>query len=288
MNQLNDQPREPMHGANLVNRVNAPTGTLQLVARSEAGRTVLERVRYEGISRCSRAFPSGEGALVVLSQLGPGVVRGDTVTTHGRLDAGAHLIVTSQTATRLMGGPRNSHARASWTVGEGAILELIGEPLVANAGARYESTTRIQLGTRSLALISEIAQVPAGSDVRLMTSVRRSDLELYYDSIDAAAAAPHVIGSFTLVGLDAATISPILSALDACADNARDVRCGTGELFNGVFCRLTATDAWTARSVLEELRIAVWTAYAKTSFGPTRADVVWSTPVTALGSSLPG
>jgi urease accessory protein UreH len=234
---------------------------LEIAARREAGRTILERVRYEGISRCSRAFPSGDATRIVLSQLGPGVVRGDTVETHGRLGPGAHLIVTSQTATRLMGGPRSSHARATWTLAEGSILELMGEPLLANAGARYESSTRIDLGTRSLALITEIVQVPAGTDVRLTTSIRRSGLELYYDAIDAAAAAPNVVGSLALLGLDGAAISPILSALDRYADNARDVRIGIGELPNGVFCRLTATEAWTARSVLRDLRLAGWAAY---------------------------
>ncbi len=238
--------------------MSAPTGTLQLAARREAGRTVLERIRYDGISRCSRAFPAGNATQIVLSQLGPGVVRGDSVTTHGRLGPGAHLIVTSQTATRLMGGTRAARAQASWTLGEGAILELIGEPLLANPGARYESSTTIELGIRSLALITEIAQVPAGTDVRLTTSVRRSGFELYYDAIDAAASATHVVGSFALVGLEATAISPILSALDRIADDARDVRAGIAELPTGVFCRLTATDAWTARSVLGDLRTAVW------------------------------
>lgn len=242
--------------------MNAPTGTLQVAARREAGRTILERVRYDGISRCSRAFATGTAARIVLSQLGPGVVRGDTVTTHGRLSAGAHLIVTSQAATRLLGGPRASHARASWIVGEDAILELLGEPLVANPGARYESSTTIELEARSLALVTDIAQVPAGSDVRLTTSVRRSEVDVYYDAIEAAGAAPHVVGSFALLGLQTAAISPILGALDRAADAARDVRCGVGELPNGVFCRFRATDAWTARTVLSELRSVVWAAYA--------------------------
>jgi len=245
--------------------VSAPTGTLQIAARREAGRTILERVRYEGISRCSRAFPSGDATRIVLSQLGPGVVRGDAVTTHGRLGPGAHLIVTSQTATRLMGGPRSSRARATWTLGEGAVLELIGEPLVANAGARYESTTTIELEARSLALVSDIVQLPAGTDVRLTTSIRRSGCELYYDAIDAAAAAPHVVGSFAFLGLEATAISTILTALDRCADDARDVRAGVGQLPDGAFCRLTAADAWTARAVLREMRIDVWTAYAHTA-----------------------
>jgi urease accessory protein UreH len=249
--------------------VSAPTGTLQLAARSEAGRTVLERVKYDGISRCSRAFAVGEAAQIVLSQLGPGVVRGDSVTTYGEVGAGAHLIVTSQTATRLMGGSRAAHAQATWTLGEDAVLELIGEPLVANVGALYAGFTTIELGARAVALITEIAQVPAGTDVRLTTSVRRAGLELYYDAIDAAAAAPHVIGSLALLGLDTAAIPRIVTALDRSAGDAGNVRAGVGELPNGVFCRLTALDAWTVGSTLRDLRTAVWAAYGQT-FGKPR------------------
>ncbi len=104
--------------------------------------------------------------------------------------------------------------------------------------------------------------------MRLTTSVKRSGLELYYDSIDAAAAAPHVVGSLALLGLEAAAISPMRNALDQCADDARDIRAGVGELPNGVFCRLTATDAWTARTALRELRIAAWAAHAHIGVRP--------------------
>jgi urease accessory protein UreH len=232
------------------------TGSLALTATRAGGRTILERVRYDGVSRCSRAFRSGDAALVVLSQLGPGVIRGDAVTTHGRVQAGAHLIVTSQSATRLMGGPRGSGSHATWIVDAGATLELIGEPLVALGGARFAASTTIELAEGARALVSEISAVPPDADVRLRTSIRRSGRELFYDAVDAAAAAPSAVGTFALVGLADTEIAPTLAALDDASDANSEARVGTGALAAGVFARVLAGDPWTVRATLERLREA--------------------------------
>ncbi len=231
-------------------------GSLQLSARRAGVRTVLERVRYDGITRCSRAFTRGDAALVVLSQLGPGVVRGDDVSTIGHLRADAHLIVTSQTATRVMGGPRASRSRARWTVDDGATLDIVGEPLLAAHDARYEATTAIELGRGSLVLLSEVAAVPSGAAVRLRTVVQRAGREFLYDAFDAGAAAPHAVGTLALIGLPADQIACVLAALDA-VENPPGIRCGVGALAAGLFARMLAHDVWALRSHLMALRTAV-------------------------------
>lgn len=231
------------------------SGSLHIAARRAGPRTVLERVRYDGISRCSRAFARGDAALVVLSQLGPGVVRGDDVSTVGDVRAGAHLIVTSQTATRVMGGPRISRSTSTWTLEDGATLDIVGEPLVAAPDARYEATTTIELGRGSLVLISDVAAVPSGADVHLRTVVRRAGREGWYDAFAAAAVAPLAVGSFALVGLPPDDIPAALAALDA-VDVAPGVRCGIGVLANGLFARLLAPDVWSVRTHLTALRTA--------------------------------
>jgi urease accessory protein UreH len=236
------------------------SGSLTIAAGRAGRRTVLERVRYEGISRCSRAFAHGDAALVVLSQLGPGVVRGDAVTTTGIVRANAHLIVTSQTATRLMGGPRASHSRATWVVEDDAVLEIVGEPLVASADARYEATTSVELGTGSLVLVSEIAAVPRAAHVRVRMLVARGGRDLFYDAFDAGAAAPHVIGTLALVGLAPDRIAPLVAALDAAADASSAGRVGVGALLAGAVARILADDIWSVRSTLESLRSAAWAA----------------------------
>jgi urease accessory protein UreH len=236
------------------------TGSLAIAARRTGSRTILERVRYEGISRCSRAFSHGDAALVVVSQLGPGVVRGDTVSTSGRLHSGAHLIVTNQAATRLMGGTHGSESRATWLLDERAVLELVGEPLVANPGAHYVASTSIELQAGSCVLMSELACVPADADVRLRTCVRQFGRELFYDAFEAAAAAPQAVGTFALIGLDEARIASVVAALDRAADSLEDVRLGVGALRSGAFARVLATDTWAVRTTLLELRKTAWTA----------------------------
>jgi urease accessory protein UreH len=234
------------------------SGSLTIAARRAGSRTVLERVRYEGISRCSRAFAVDGAALVVLSQLGPGVVRGDAVTTAGHVRAGAHLIVTSQAATRLMGGARRSGSHATWIVEDDATLEIIGEPLVASGAARHESTTSIHLAPGAVVVMSDIAAVPRGADVRLRTSVTRGGRELFYDAFEAGAAAPLAVGTLAIVGLAPGRVAALVDALDVAAEAASDLRLGIGALSSGAFARILAPDIWPIRSALQALRDAAW------------------------------
>jgi urease accessory protein UreH len=244
--------------------VSEPQGTLNIAARRVGARTIIERIRYDGISRCSRMFRSGDAALVMISQLGPGVVRGDEVTMHGRLEPGAHLIITQQTATRVLGGTRPARASATWSVGENARLELLSEPLLASPDADYAATTTIDLAPNACVLISELGTVPSGARVRLRVVIRRAEREIFYDAIDAAAAAPRTVGMLAYVGPtpedSAALLVALDTAVDVCADfsiGTRDVRVGTGLLPNGVFARVSGLNVWSVRSALASLRAAL-------------------------------
>ena len=241
--------------------MNYGSGSLTIAALRNGTRTVLERVRYDGISRCSRAFGRGDAALVVLSQLGPGVVRGDAVSTRGHLRAGAHLIVTSQTSTRLMGGARPARFTSRWTLDDGATLELIGEPLVAYADAAYDALTDIELGARASVLISEIAAVPAAAAVRLRTSIVRAGRELFYDAFEPAAAAPQTVGTFAIVGRSESAATELTASLDRAADRlgADALRAGIGLLPTGVFARLIGPNPWSVRCALGTLHAAART-----------------------------
>jgi urease accessory protein UreH len=192
----------------------------------------------------------------MLSQLGPGVLRGDAVTTHGRVRAGAHLIVTNQTATRLMGGTRPATSRSVWSVDDGAVLELIGKPLLANPNARYANSTNIELGPGAAVLSSDIACVPGDAEVRMQTSVSRFGRELFYDNVDAGATAPDAVGTFALVGIEPLRVPPLVAALDRAVDSLSDARAGVGALNAGAFVRVVAADAWTVECALVVLRAA--------------------------------
>ena len=157
-----------------------------------------------------------------------------------------------------MGGKHASRSRASWIVEDNGILEIIGEPLVASADSCYEASTSVELGTGSLILMSEIAAVPRAASVRLRTTVARIGRDLFYDAFDAAAAAPHVVGTLAIVGLAPNRIAPLVAALDAAADASSTGRVGVGALPAGAFARILADDIWSVRSTLESLRDAAW------------------------------
>jgi len=236
-------------------------GSLTISARRAGSRTVLDRVHYDGLARCSRAFGQGEAALVVLSQLGPGVVRGDELSTTGTVQADAHLIVTSQTATRLLGGARIAQARSSWSLADAAVLEIVGEPLIAGSGAHYDATLTIDLGSGSLVILSEIAHVARDAHIRLRTVIRHADREIHYDAVDPSAAAPDAVGTLTIAGLAGSErIAAVVSALDAAADTQSTVRIGVGALTTGVFVRIAGDAIWPVRAALDVLRRTVWTA----------------------------
>src|SRR5476649_418047 len=208
-------------------------GTLHIGARHDGTRTVVDRLRYDGLARCSRTFYENGVAKIVTAQLGPGVIHGDDVVTTGRVDDGAHLIVTQQTATRVLGGARTARAFANWTVGSGAMLELIGEPLVAAGDAGYEATVTIVLKENARALIADIAHVPADANVRLRTLVTRAGRDVLYDAVDAQAAAPAAVGTLAYVGLDETEAARCVAALDDAARSITNVRIGIGLLPGG-------------------------------------------------------
>lgn len=256
------------------------SGSLTIAARRAGARTVIERVRYEGISRCSRAFARGEAALVVFSQLGPGVVRGDSITSCGRLAARAHLIVTYQSATRLLGGRRTARAQANWSLEAGAVLELIGEPLVASADAKYQASTTIELAAGACALVCEIACVDWGAEVRPRISVRQAGREIFFDAADPGAAAPDAVGTFAVIGLDVNAIAGLATAFDRVADDCSDVRMGVGVLPSGVFARVLGADVWAVRTTLAALRAAV---YAERVLDRALAKQAPTSPAPAAG-----
>jgi len=235
-------------------------GSLELNAGRAGSRTVLRRLRYDGVMRCSRAFPHDAAALVVMSQLGPGIVHGDRLRLRGALDEDAHLIVTAQSATRVLGGERAAVSEARWSVGAGAVLELLGEPLVPSAGACFETTTRIALERGARVLVTDAVRACTGVDVRTRTVIELDGRECFYDALDVARAAPAAVGTLALFGLSADEVSAAVRALDAASAVAH---AGVGAYRDGVFVRLRAATLWPVRETLLALRDVLREVYVR-------------------------
>lgn len=96
-----------------------------------------------------RAFPQDDGsALVHLHNLSGGVLSGDDLYTAAELGPAARVCLTSTGATRLYRArPGRPAARQLFeiSVGPGALLEYLPDPLIPYAGSRYRQETRIEL-----------------------------------------------------------------------------------------------------------------------------------------------
>ncbi len=99
--------------------------------------------------RVVRAFEiAGGGSLVHLHNLSGGVLGGDHLELKIAVGPGAQAQLTSTSATRLYRS-RNAELTATQftevKVGEGGLLEFLGEPLIPFAASRYRQQTKIEL-----------------------------------------------------------------------------------------------------------------------------------------------
>lgn len=116
--------------------------------------------------RLSRTFRLDEGnsrrAYLYLMNSAPGIFGGDRLNLGLTLEPNAHLYLTDQAATKVHKMPvadaTVACAQLSWqiTVGSGASLEFVPEPLMLYADAQLYQSTTITLEPTSTLFLSEI------------------------------------------------------------------------------------------------------------------------------------
>ena len=225
---------------------------VQAVARG--GRTVVGRIRTRGLCRASRPFHEGAAARVIVSQLGPGFVRGDAFSSGGRIEAGAHLIVAGQMATRVLCGPDTVTNAAAWSVAAGATLELLAEPTLVCADASYTSRTELELDPGARAVVMEIVHREHGAALAMTTVARRGERLALHDALrfDAGDADAGAIGTLAVFGAHAG-----LAALDRAADACVAVRVGVDTLRDAdLLARVVGASVWDVHVALAALRLA--------------------------------
>ena len=90
-----------------------------------------------------RAF----GPLVHLHNVSGGILAGDRLALNVEVDA--PMLITTTGATRLYrhrAGAEDSEQRINISIGEGAVLEYLPDPLIPFAGSRHSQRTSISLG----------------------------------------------------------------------------------------------------------------------------------------------
>ena len=87
------------------------------------------------------------------------VLQGDRLALEVTLGPGAKAHVTTQSATKIHSMDANyAHQTQSFTLGEGAYLEFLPDPLIPHRQARFANETRIVIDPSASMLCSEIVQ----------------------------------------------------------------------------------------------------------------------------------
>jgi urease accessory protein len=120
---------------------------LELRFACRNGRTVLADAYAEPPLRVGRCFREGEGLHVILASSAPGVFGGDCFEQRIRVERGASVRLTSQSALQVHPSPEGSVARllSTYYIGHDARLQCQWKPLIPFAGARIDQRIEIDL-----------------------------------------------------------------------------------------------------------------------------------------------
>jgi urease accessory protein UreH len=123
---------------------------LELVFASRNGRTVLAEAYAEPPLRVGRCFVEGEGLHVILASSAPGVFGGDCFEQNIRVERGACVRLTSQSALQVHPAADRSVARllSTYHIGRDARLQCQWKPLIPFAGARIDQQIGITLADK--------------------------------------------------------------------------------------------------------------------------------------------
>lgn len=125
-------------------------GHLHLIgARYDSGQTYLRHQSFRAPLHISK--PHEDAGSLVVNVVNPtaGIFDGDTIELSVEAEAGASLVLTTPSASRVYrsrsGGPAKVVQR--FTAQEDAFLEFFPEPFIPQAGARYHQTTELHAAT---------------------------------------------------------------------------------------------------------------------------------------------
>jgi len=162
------------------------------------------------------------------------------------------LIVTEQSATRVLGGAASSRIDAAWNVLRGGTLELCPEPIIAQLGGDALISTTVDCAPDATVVMRDLASVTSTTRLRLRTLVRIAGRDSFYDSLELGADAPPAIGTIAIIGR-----SVDLQSIDAVASSTQ-LRIGVGVLPAGLFVRVLGPSVWPVREALDAVRALLW------------------------------
>lgn len=129
--------------------------TLRFARRADA--TVLASSRFTPPLQVIRSVALGDGsAYLMLLNSGGGLVGGDRLATHIRLESQAHACLTTASATkvyRTVGEPATQQTAID--VEAGAVLEYLPDHVIPYAGSALRQALRVAMAPTSRAIIAD-------------------------------------------------------------------------------------------------------------------------------------
>ncbi|SEE42188.1 urease accessory protein [Arthrobacter alpinus] len=149
-------------GSASVGRLGAPlkwAGTLSLSIDRREGRNIAVKQFHDGALRILRPHYLDDSGQVCYVMINPGgaFLGGDKYLIEVSLADGADLLLTTQSATKVYRTPGNraeQHMRI--TLGAGARLELLPDPLIAYREATYGQVTQVELDPTASLVMAEV------------------------------------------------------------------------------------------------------------------------------------
>ncbi len=232
------------------------TGSVALECAVRGGRSCVARVRYDGLSRVSRARRDGDAVHVVLAHLGPGIIGGDRYASEVCVEGGASLVVTGQMATPVYASVAASSMHARWLVDAGASLVVRAEPLMLDAGARHDAHATIDVAGDGCALVADIVTVGRDALARLRVAARIDGRLVARDACDLREDGGAIATLFVICA-DAGARAAIATVLEPIVAAAPGVRGGCGATDGALVVRATSPRVWAAQRLIDACVTAV-------------------------------
>lgn len=122
-------------------------GQLRLrAAPRDHGRTVLAAQSFRAPFHLSKPYWDADARVLVVQVVNPtaGILAGDRLESEIAVDAGAALLATTPSASRIFKMNRGeAESRQHFAVAAGGWLEVLPEPLVPHRGSRYRQVTTV-------------------------------------------------------------------------------------------------------------------------------------------------
>ena len=120
---------------------------LELAFAYRRGRTILAEAYAEPPFRVGRCFPEGEGLHMILASSAPGVFGRDCLQQIIRVERGARVRLTSQSALQVHPAPDETSAQllSAYQIDDEARLHCQWDPLIPFAGARIDQQIDIRI-----------------------------------------------------------------------------------------------------------------------------------------------